>query len=216
MEPAPAWDGGRSSPAAVGRGARGPACASLLPGGCAPGRQGPRLPPRPAEAPGSVKRPLAPRGRRAPPGAPVAAARWAWPCRPSRPNLLPSVQNSSAKKRERHCNLLAFPPSGQTPGARTKRGARRRALGGGRSRGGGRTARPGSCRPRSSLPPPARRTRDGAESPSPSSALPPTRAPNPHPDPRIGLPLRGLPTLGHDGLSSGLETVRGMHTSMGT
>lgn len=91
MEPAPAWDGGRSSPAAVGRGARGPACASLLPGGCAPGRQGPRLPPRPAEAPGSVKRPLAPRGRRAPPGAPVAAARWAWPCRPSRPNLLPST-----------------------------------------------------------------------------------------------------------------------------
>lgn len=65
------------------------------------------------------------------------------------------------------------------------------------------------------LPRPGER-RDGAESPSPSPALPPTRAPNPHPDPRLGLPLRGLPTLGHDGLSLGLETVRGMHTSMGT
>lgn len=61
------------------------ACALLLPGGRAPGRQGPRLPPPLAEAPGSVKRPLAPRPGRAPLGASVTAAPWAWPCGSSRP-----------------------------------------------------------------------------------------------------------------------------------
>lgn len=183
MEPTPAWDGGGSSRAEVGRGAR------------------PGLRPAPARGPrAGSPRPTAPSSAGRDPGigqAPLGTATGArptWSIRhrsalglalrllPARPSLFSS---RTAARRNGNAPATCWP---FLPGARHLGPTRRMERGAGRlseddQARGGRAAWAGSWLPRSAQPLPARRTRDGAESSSPSSAIAPAWSPKPPPPP---------------------------------
>lgn len=113
------WEGDAVNGAQLGSGTeagaprRGGAWSAAWPApcscqGCAPGRRGPRLPPRAPEAPGSVRRLLAAPGRRTHAGASCQDPGLAFPALTAQPAFL---QRSRAKKtwtREHPWNLLAL------------------------------------------------------------------------------------------------------------
>lgn len=147
--------------------------------GCAPGRRGPRVPPPAPKAPGSVKRPLAPQGRRITLEQHRQDLHLAFAALTAQSAFLQHPR--ATKQRERPWNLLVSAVPGRRPGAHTStwpRGAGSRPVVRRRSKPRWR----GSCLP-------AAPYLTGRETSPPSRAIPPTS----HLPPNLRLPLGHLP-----------------------